>query len=594
MKRYLRCVLGAAALVCSACGAQPEESGGNTEAIAALAGPGSAATASEAAKIQALLDSRYPASAVHHSFHSKFGETIDCIDFFAQPGVKALAAAGPPLTKIPTMTAPPASAHPPQALADVAFTGEPDDQGNPRACGPNEVPMLRIEASQIQAMGGRDVFMANRTKRQKPFVPSSDPTAPDSAGAGYAHVQTDYTGPGPIQKGQATITPFPSYILFGNHAIGQTWLSSSDVSQTVEVGYNVDPWVNPGDQVNPHLFVYSTTTAYASGCYNNIGNCDGPFVLTPGALYTPGMTLAASGFGGSYQTLDLYTYFGSAGGSNAWIINNVGYYPASNFHSSMATGSAGIYRAGYEVYDASNQWVVPIGSGAEARAGYGQAAYVNFMEAWSPGGGWSASFNTIYSTVSAYGAWPSNGYYFAGNVPKVWWGQDYGDGFSPEGDWASGYNKGQCPNGHPVIGDSESETGTNSHAVLCGQQVLQTNGTACSPRNITNGDTRGYTDNGWDWQVGFIKDECAVNEYAQGMSQGQNSYIHGLLCCPGNVTHQSCDVQAFYASNSAAFGAGPDTDIGYFKGVCPQGQYVAGISQYPANGAAYSILCCSP
>jgi hypothetical protein len=585
-------VLATGALVAMACSAEPDQSGGNTQSVVAAVTVGSVGSAAEAARVQAFLDSRYRAADVRHSFHSKFGETIDCIDFFAQPGAKAMAAAGRPLTQLPVVAPPPPSSHPPQPMAAAAFTGEPDDEGNPRACGPTEVPMLRIDAGHIQAAGGLDAFTGG--KRQKPFVRSSDPTAPDSAGANYAHVQTDYTGPGPIQIGEATLTPFASNILFGSHAIGQTWLSSSDVSQTVEVGFTVDPWLNSGDAVNPHLFVYSTTTAYASGCYNNNGNCDGPFLLTPGALYTPGMTLAASGFGGAYQTINFETYFGSAGGSNAWIIFNVGYYPASNFHSSMATGSAGIYRAGYEVYDQSGQWVVPIGSGAEARAGYGQAAYVDFMDAYSPGNGWSASFDSIYSTISAYGAYPTNGYYFAGNVPKVWWGQDYGDSFSPKGDWASGYDKGQCPNGHPVIGDSESETANNSHGIRCGQQVFQTNGAACYARNITNGDNRGYTDNGWDWQPGFIKDECAANEYAQGLSQGQNGYIHGLLCCPGSVTHQSCEAQAFYSSNSPAFGSGPDTDIGYFKGVCPAGQYVAGISQNIPDGAAYSILCCSP
>ena len=72
--------------------------------------------------------------------------------------------------------------------------------------------------------------------------------------------------------------------------------------------------------------------------------------------------------------------------------------------------------------------------------------------------------------------------------------------------------------------------------MVCGQQTLVSftgnqTGSSCYARNITNGDNRGYNDNGWDWQVNYIKDECAVNEYAQGFSQGSNGLIHGLLLC---------------------------------------------------------------
>ena len=476
--------------------------------------------------------------------------------------------------------------------------------------------MLRITPDQILNSGGLDNYISHLSKhgvstQSQQIQETGTPGGNDSAA--YAWTVTNYNGPGPIVVGQTTISVFAPFVQGGptpatgayDHSIGQTWMISSDGEQTVETGWIVAPGVNGGDQTNAHLFIFSTTNDYSNGCYNNNPNifgltCAGPFVETPGAAYTPGMTLSATQFNGSYQAIDFYTYFGNTGSGNGWIIYNVGYYPASNFWGSMASGTAGKFQAGFESDDHSGNWVIPMGSGSASNAAFGQAAYVEYMEAESSGGTWSANFSTLSSTASGYTVYTgTSGYYFAGDQIKTFWGGDYGDGFSPVGDWANGYYKGQCPNGHAVIGDSCYTSAIQSHAVVCGQQTLVSysggqTGSGCYGRAITNGDNRGYTDNGWDWQVGYIKDECAVNEYAQGISQGKNGYVHGLLCCPGNVTHQSCDVQVFYSDNSPAFGAGPDTDPGYNKGICPDGQYVAGVSQNIPDGGVYSILCCSP
>jgi hypothetical protein len=517
-------------------------------------------------------------------------------------------------------------------MLDVAFDGRPDDQGNPRACPSGSVPILRITPEQILKAGGLASYIGALSPKDYPMkgnpmmggpteggpteggptsVPPGVPAAPMESG-NYAYVTTRYPS-GSIIAGQVTLSIFAPFVQGGpkgtqslvDHSLGQTWLIGSDGIQTVETGWIVSPFVNHGDQTNAHLFVYSTSQGYnVNGCYNSDSSLYGLPCLTyyrlPGAQYTAGMQLPATTFGGSTQTLELYTYFGTAGGSNAWIIYNVGYFPASNYSGTMATGTAHQYYGGYEVYDHSGNWVIPMGSGAASNAGFGQAAYIDLMEAENSNGTWSVNFGGPQSTASAYTAYTgTSGYYFAGDQTKVWWGQDYGDSFSPVGDWASGYYKGQCPNGHAVIGDSCYRNAIQSHAVVCGQQTLATfnggpTGSGCYARNITNGDNRGYNDNGWDWQVNYIKDECGVNEFVEGLSQGKNGYIHGVLCCPGNVTHQSCESQIFYSSNSLAYGSGPDTDPGYNKGICPNGQYVAGVSQNIPDGGVYSILCCSP
>ena len=100
----------------------------------------------------------------------------------------------------------------------------------------------------------------------------------------------------------------------------------------------------------------------------------------------------------------------------------------------------------------------------------------------------SAQFSTIAATQSAYTVnTATSGYYFAGNETKVWWGSNYGPW--PDGDYAPGYYKGACPNGHAVVGDSCSTTGYQSHAIVCGQGTLVSllgnqTGSSCYARNI--------------------------------------------------------------------------------------------------------------
>ena len=140
-----------------------------------------------------------------------------------------------------------------------------------------------------------------------------------------------------------------------------------------------------------------------------------------------------------------------------------------------------------------------------------------------------------------------------------------------------------------------------SESIECGmpQQTAYANTGTCAPRGVISGDNRGDNDNNWDWDPGSYKTECNANEYVAGVSQWSgNGDLTKVLCCPAAVTHKSCDTQVFYNSDSSAYSV-PDWDPGYYKGQCPAGQYVAGVST-PAysyvglTGAAHAVLCCSP
>ena len=190
--------------------------------------------------------------------------------------------------------------------------------------------------------------------------------------------------------------------------------------------------------------------------------------------------------------------------------------------------------------------------------------------------------------------------YFQTDTTGFFGAGDFGTLYSPIGDWSPASYKGECGQGQPVTGLSRFPGQTWDHAVHCAQSAIgPVQAGQCYARARPNWDNRGTTDNGWDWDPGNYKAECNANEYVAGVSQDDSSgVLNEILCCPTTVTHASCDVQVFVNGNSSAF-SGDDWDPGYYKGMCPAGQYVAGVSS-PANsssgtiGGAHALLCCSP
>jgi hypothetical protein len=200
-------------------------------------------------------------------------------------------------------------------------------------------------------------------------------------------------------------------------------------------------------------------------------------------------------------------------------------------------------------------------------------------------------------------------------TPGVFFDTNFNYTGSPIGDWAGGSYKAQCSPGQPVVGLSQGTTsGTFApHAALCGngpdynvkypqsscRSVLFDDGSVNFPQN----NPVPWTGN--DWAPNYYKAQCNSNEYVAGVSQssiwapsGVANQLDGILCCAGSVTQKSCTAEVLFAQNSPDFHP-PDWDNGYYKAMCPQGKYVAGVSafvnnEFVPNGAAYSVLCCSP
>jgi len=393
----------------------------------------------EAARVRSFLDARYKESDVRYSFRTRLGDTIDCIDFFAQPGVKMLAARGAPILKPPPAVT---RARAPGALFDSA----PDENGNVRQCPDSTVPQVRITVPDIERAGGLSAYLSRIKKFA--FSPPSrvenrrvDRLAPPDFGApDYAHTYIFATGNNFTSTEAALSVWTPAIPLSdtADHSLEQTWTTagennSSKVAQcttncrqTIEAGWTVDPGLN--SDVNPHLFVYSTPDGYWTGCYNGsipgnlskITTCPA-WIGFPFSTYPPGITLASStpGINGIQQ---IFVWVGRCSVyhecENGWEVRvsddldgshyvGVGYYPDSDFGGNFP--SAANFAAGGEVFDQTGTFVIPMGSGSPATAGLGTAGYVANVYTVGPGGQgleFNGGFGAPFSTVQAsYAAW---------------------------------------------------------------------------------------------------------------------------------------------------------------------------------------------
>lgn len=108
-----------------------------------------------------ISNAYYADTDIKHSFQTTFGERVDCIEFAAQPAVRALVAAGgsadpPPLPPAPLS---PAGLEIPTPGED-AFLGTEDSDGNTRSCDGTTVPMMRPTVGDVQNAGGVAAFLS--------------------------------------------------------------------------------------------------------------------------------------------------------------------------------------------------------------------------------------------------------------------------------------------------------------------------------------------------------------------------------------------------------------------------------------------------
>jgi len=393
----------------------------------------------ELTRIHAYLDSQYSAKDVRHSFKSQAGQDIDCIDFFAHPAVKALAARGRPLTEVPTPPPMPAALPGRQRVSLYAFDGQPDQNGRVRACVGQTVPVVRVTTADVLAAGGLEAFL----RMQHPLHPldATDPT-------NVVHARVQFNDGPNVYFGESslgvTYSPIPDDgTFYGSHHVSQVWAwyghveypdpqctttpVGADCVQTVEAGLLTVPGINP------YFVIASTSTGYAYEMtgYRNTALCPGgvcqTWVPQPNSPMAQGMTYPPYNTAGSpwlQPDLDIIVYNYQ---SSWWIYAGggwIGHFTPDSFGYTMTQASTG-FAAGGEVWDTTGLYVLPMGTGVTPGAGYRQAAYQHDLFACGDKG---CSYNfspvpvahagyDLSTTTSGPSSW-TNHFYFGSTQPQ--------------------------------------------------------------------------------------------------------------------------------------------------------------------------------
>ena len=162
-------------------------------------------------------------------------------------------------------------------------------------------------------------------------------------------------------------------------------------------------------------------------------------------------------------------------------------------------------------------------------------------------------------------------------------------------EWDSGYYKADCGTNAAMTGLSMTATGITPHSALCmnyGSKFAEYG--AATLTDVTTGEHRRANRAG-DWDSGYYKSECGVNEYVSGVSQTTGGRLHGLRCAVGsgltNGGQNNCESHTINPDDQGPGNVG-DWDFGYHKGECGYGRVMYGVSASPSTGAPHRILCC--
>lgn len=156
-----------------------------------------------------------------------------------------------------------------------------------------------------------------------------------------------------------------------------------------------------------------------------------------------------------------------------------------------------------------------------------------------------------------------------------------------QGDWSPGYRKGNCPDSQRLIGLGRSDkrglcTDANQPAKGTGDWVA-----VHDDRYVTHG----------DWASGYNKLQCPDNTFAVGYSVSGNAMAGLLCApsaAPLPLTGRN--VWFDKSDNRPASGGSVQSDWapGYYKGQCTDKEYVAGVAftwQWNHGGVPDALLC---
>lgn len=335
------------------------------------------ATVSDPAEFEKMrrhILSLYEGISARHSFVENGGSYIDCIPIDQQPGARA---AGGKIAEPPAFfskSTPPAAGR--KLVEPPLRRGRKDSFGNEQYCPDGTIPMRRITLEEMSRFKSLDHFF-QRGRWAKGHPRETRLNGRDAAGAHrYAHAYQDVNNNG----GHTWLNVWDPNDSF---SLSQCWyaaFNSANEVQTTECGWQVYP--DKYQTSAPCLFIYWTADGYqTTGNYN----LDAPaFIQTDnswvlggafGNWSTPGG--GQVGFGVQYQQDSSGNWWlilgGFAAGDSGSVV--IGYYPASLWSGTQMASFATVIDYGGEVAPSDGSATGPMGSGAFASAGFGNAAF---------------------------------------------------------------------------------------------------------------------------------------------------------------------------------------------------------------------------
>ena len=332
------------------------------------------------------LLSLYDGVTVAHSFVDSNGQTFDCIPIDQQPALKksGRTLAHPPNVPRPQGLPPPAPQGPSPTL--MLHPDRKDRLGNAMSCPPGTVAIRRITLDEMTRFETLGHFLRKTPGRSGHGTPTAAPDAANASGPAheYAHAWQTIDNLG----GHSFLNIWqPGIAADQTFSLSQQWYVATGTAgvQTAEVGWQVFPQKYGHDK--PVLFTYWTADGYQhTGSYSTDA---GDFIQ-----YSPtcpvGIALDTISVAGGAQAEVEVTFLLSGG--NWWLFINgtdtqhaVGYYPTSLYQNGpMATQATEIDYGGETV---GNTSYPPMGSGAFANQGTGNAAYQRNIYYFPPTGG---------------------------------------------------------------------------------------------------------------------------------------------------------------------------------------------------------------
>jgi hypothetical protein len=338
----------------------------------------------EVGRMRAHLANLYGPEAIRDSFANELGDTVDCVDFRAQPGVRSQGIdADHGKTPSLSLDLDPAKPVEGEQGSGVALR---------RACPSGTVSLRHYSDEELSEYTTLDVFLQRNHYGQ--HVLDVDYASHEHASSFFSEKNWGAT---------TTLNVWDPQVEKGDFSLSQLWVTAGErpEQQTVEAGWMASGRQLPGGDGSARLFIYSTSDGYRSGCYNAL--CD-DFVKMPAPIshvVLDGRIARKSRYLGPQYAFTVRWQLCPAESCGTWegwwlryddgaLSEWVGFYPRSRFDAARLADQATRVSFGGEVFrpKASPHTTTDMGSGNFPVQGFGAAAYQRSLRMIAPGNTW--------------------------------------------------------------------------------------------------------------------------------------------------------------------------------------------------------------